>query len=197
MKREEVESETNVDTSSNKRQTVQRVGDTGRSTGDVVAKKELPNACLGPGPPWDLRAACARNTLSLNSAVQEGMPSHYNDSASLAEGLLQQALQRTKETDMVFSLDDATMIGGHKGVLCLKSRVFRAMFEVGMKEDEEGVVKMPGVGSSTVRALLEWVYLGKCNSLNMLFCTACRGACMHVRLRSTGYARREEAVEAL
>jgi len=42
-------------------------------------------------------------------------------------------------------------------------------------------VKMPGVGSSSVRALLEWVYLGKCNSLNMLFCTAC----MHVRLCST------------
>jgi len=55
------------------------------------------------------------------------------------------------------------------------------MFEVGMKEDEEGVVKMPGVGSSSVRALLEWVYLGKCNPLNMLFCTAC----MHVRLCST------------
>ena len=95
-------------------------------------------------------------------AARGGMPSHYKVPVNLAAGQLRQALSCSRETDVRIVVDDGAMIGGHRSVLCLSCEGFRAMFESGMKEDEEGVVRMAGVGSSAVKGLLEWVYLGGC-----------------------------------
>ena len=108
-------------------------------------------------------------------AAQEGLPNHYKIPVHLAVGQLRQALSCSRETDVRIVVDDGAMIGGHRAVLCLSCEGFRAMFESGMKEDEEGVVRMPGVGISAVKALLEWVYLGECLGVDMLLrvCFVC------------------------
>jgi hypothetical protein len=134
------------------------------------AGEGLPDACLGPGPAWNLREACARSSARMQKdAAQEGLPNHYKIPVNLAVGQLRQALSCSRETDVRIVVDDGAMIGGHRSVLCLSCEGFRAMFESGMKEDEEGVVRMPGVGISAVKALLEWVYLGECLGVDMLF----------------------------
>jgi len=126
------------------------------------AGEGLPDACLGPGPAWSLREACARSSARMQKdAAQEGLPHHCRIPMSLTRGMLLQALSCSRETDVRIVVDDGAMIGGHRAVLCLSCEGFRAMFESGMREDEEGVVRMAGVGISAVKALLEWVYLGE------------------------------------
>jgi hypothetical protein len=64
--------------------------------------------------------------------------------------------------DVRFELDDGTrLVGGHRSMLCCASKEFKAMFQKGMKEEEEGVVRMRGVGACAVKGLLEWAYLGE------------------------------------
>ena len=102
-------------------------------------------------------------------AAQEGLPNHCRIPMSLTRGMLLQALSCSRETDVRIVVDDGAMIGGHRAVLCLSCEGFRAMFESGMREDEEGVVRMAGVGISAVKALLEWVYLGERLVVDMPF----------------------------
>ena len=134
------------------------------------AGEGLPDACLGPGPAWSLREACARSSARMQKdAAQEGLPNHCRIPMNLTRGMLLQALSCSRETDVRIVVDDGAMIGGHRAVLCLSCEGFRAMFESGMREDEEGVVRMAGVGISAVKALLEWLYLGERLVVEMLF----------------------------
>jgi hypothetical protein len=78
--------------------------------------------------------------------------------------MLQQALSSdAKETDV--SLVDehgGEMLRAHRGMLCAASREFRSMFNSGMIEEKEGIVRMPpGISVASARAFLEWVYLGE------------------------------------
>lgn len=76
-------------------------------------------------------------------------------------GLLKQALECSKHADVRFELDDGSrLVGAHRAPLCCASESFKGMFSSGMKEEEEGLVRMRGVDASAVKALLEFVYLG-------------------------------------
>jgi hypothetical protein len=78
--------------------------------------------------------------------------------------MLQQALSAdAKETDVSLVFEgDGEMLRAHRGMLCAASREFRSMFNSGMIEEKEGIVRMPpGISVASVRAFLEWVYLGQ------------------------------------
>ena len=77
--------------------------------------------------------------------------------------MLEQALCRSKPTDVVFEMGDGRRdVGAHSGMLCSASAYFKGMFESGMSEEQEGVVRVPWwVGVGTLRGLLEWMYLGE------------------------------------
>jgi hypothetical protein len=76
-------------------------------------------------------------------------------------GLLKQALECSKHADVRFELDDGSrLVGAHRASLCCASESFEGMFSSGMKEEEQGLVRMRGVDASAVKALLEFVYLG-------------------------------------
>lgn len=78
------------------------------------------------------------------------------------KGLLKQALKCSKHADVRFELDDGSrLVGAHRAPLCCASPSFKGMFSCGMKEEEQGLVRMRGVGASAVKALLEFVYLGR------------------------------------
>lgn len=120
---------------------------------------ELPDASLGNGPVWRLKEACARSAASRSA---QGAPTRMQEYLMrMARGQLDQALSCDRTTDMRFELDDGVTVGGHKSVLSLASEGFRAMFESGMIEETEGVVRVPGAKVSALTALLEWVYLGE------------------------------------
>ena len=116
----------------------------------------------------------------MHQDAAKGMvvPSHFKIPMSLTHGMLLQALSCSRETDVRIVVDDGAMIGGHRAVLCLSCDGFRAMFESGMKEDEEGVVRMAGVGSSAVKGLLEWVYLGGCCARLVAMSFSLSSACL-------------------
>ena len=76
--------------------------------------------------------------------------------------MLRQAMVCSKDTDVVFEMGDGSrVVGAHCGMLCSASSYFKGMFEIGMVEDQNGIVRVPGwVGLGTLKGLLEWIYLG-------------------------------------
>jgi hypothetical protein len=132
------------------------------------------DVCIGDGPVWKLKEACE----SSAAARKEPIPGAAEHLVRMARAQLDQALSCDRTTDMRFELDDGAAVGGHKSVLSIASQGLTTMFESGLREDREGVARMPGVKSSAVKGLLEWVYLGEffcvviANiGLKLLYCT--------------------------
>jgi hypothetical protein len=116
---------------------------------------------LGNGGKWSLRGACERS--SKKRVGEEEASGELRGLRRQADGMLEQALSCSRHADVRFELDDGTkLVGAHQSMLRSASKEFKAMFEIGMKEEVEGVVRMRGVGASAVKGLLEWVYLGEC-----------------------------------
>ena len=118
-------------------------------------------ARLGKGARWSLRRACER---SMAEQAKEGEVSRELATYRRRMGrMLEQALCRGKPTDVVFVMGDGRRdVGAHSGMLCSASAYFKGMFESGMSEEQEGVVRVPWwVGVGTLRGLLEWMYLGE------------------------------------
>jgi hypothetical protein len=100
-------------------------------------------ASLGTGAPWALPAAPHRDEADSGEAM----------------------LDDKRHADVVFELDDGSQdIFAHRVVLSAKVPQFAAMFSADMKENNTGIVRMPGVGAAAVQGLLEWIYLGKSSS---------------------------------
>ncbi|XP_054722585.1 speckle-type POZ protein-like B [Uloborus diversus] len=55
----------------------------------------------------------------------------------------------------------------HKAILACRSKVFRAMFESGMKECQENTLDLVGMEHSTARSMLEYIYTGSLGKLSM------------------------------
>ena len=118
-------------------------------------------ARLGKGPRWSLRRACERSMAkrAMEGEVSRELATYRRRMGRMLEG----ALCRGKQTDVVFEMGDGRrVVGAHRAVLCSASAYFKGMFESGMSEDQEGVVRVPAwVGLGTLRGLLEWIYLGE------------------------------------
>ena len=116
---------------------------------------------LGNGGKWSLWGACERS--SKKRVGEEEVSRELRGLLRQGDGMLEQALSCSRHADVRFELDDGTrLVGGHRSMLGCGSKEFKRMFEIGMKEDVEGVVRMRGVGACAVKGLLEWVYLGEC-----------------------------------
>ena len=130
------------------------------------SRSHLLGPSLGDGPKWSLCSGVQRSMEDEEGKVK-------SDVAILRMRgltLLQEALSRGKHADVAFELDDGTRpVGGHRSVLCNASDEFNCMFNVGMQEEKTGVVRMRGVCAASVKALLEWVYIGELAMINPQF----------------------------
>lgn len=73
---------------------------------------------------------------------------------------LKSLLEDKQFSDVTFKIGDS-LINAHRNVLVSRSEYFRAMFTGGMRENNEKVVSIPDVDSTTFREILEFLYTGK------------------------------------
>lgn len=92
----------------------------------------------------------------------------HNDipSYSIREGM--HSLYKNEElTDMIIKCEDKEL-KVHKAILASQSPVFRAMFEVDMKEKQSGVTEVSGVTPAAMSDLVTYLYTGIAPNLNTL-----------------------------
>jgi len=66
-------------------------------------------------------------------------------------------------SDVKFVLGDQQLFA-HKGILSVRSAVFRGMFANGMREGREGIVHVEDIEYDIFKAALRYIYTGKCDA---------------------------------
>ena len=94
------------------------------------------------------------------------LPSDHGTKMRLYSGL-SALLWESKDHDVVLKVG-GKKIKAHRNLLCIRSRVFEAMFQTIMKETESGCVEIRDIDAETVQAMIGYMYTGKVVNLQTI-----------------------------
>ena len=116
---------------------------------------------MGCGPQWFLPGE------TVKIIDRQAFMSESSFTWNLTKKLYDDMVGESRFTDMVFEIGTGPVyVKAHTCVICCGSLYFEKMFTSGMVEPQFGLVHVPSwVTVDALKALLEWIYLGRCGEM--------------------------------
>jgi speckle-type POZ protein len=102
-------------------------------------------------------------TTSLDNVNhEENIPKIIVPACTMLDDM-ERLLNDNSQSDVKFVVGDQQFYA-HKGILSVRSAVFRGMFSNGMREGREGLVNVEDIEPTIFGAALKFIYTGKCDA---------------------------------